>query len=607
MSPLKVSTVNHAPWLKQSIIKDLNEIHIELQKLLVHKQVPSPQLVQRVEELVNRLDTAKPTAEATAKPTAKPTAEVATEVAAETATNADNKTQSTSATNVTASKRAVHLLDVCPEEYKGGTFGYPWYNKGWVIVNCSNAKPLHSVISVLVNTVTYPQDDEKQIEMVLKGISDTYPTVQVHLATRSDQVLETAKKYKNVDAVKIDDSKVSKGWNILMSKASTPYVLLARDVFHFTWLAQIERQIRVISQTPDVGVVGGSFRNVSGHWKAGCMQTTLKNFVVEYQEGYYHSKNGCMFCNYLQGPFVTKPNLLKFDESLPNEVVFEDWFLRVVEDGKLIMTCPDAMYFTTDYTMYPKTTDRKVWSPLAKKWELNRVLLPQSIKHSFSCQDIGLKCNAHSELLPVCCQEEYADALTFFQKFTDDHNVTFELDTGSTLGGVKFNGLLPWDLDGDFIVLSTDIDIFHRKETIEYFQKNGYTLSGYTPPKYNSQKGKLVNGYFKVLFNGFYIEVWGMWDVTNTQYLPKELQRKETFTKANIRGNWIYTAFSPGLFARNRYGREILKHSQSWIKTGLANSFADYKPGSFRPCEKPQHHACLQNFPGDGDIPFLVE
>ena len=599
LPPLKVKTVNHAPWLKQSIVKDLNEIHTELQKLLVHKQVPSPQLVQRVGELVNLLDTGRPTAEE---------ATAVTAVAAERATDADSKTQPMSESNVTASKKDdLNVLDVCPEEYKGGTFGYPWYNKGWVIVNCSNAKPLHSVISVLVNTVAYPQDDEKHIETVLKGITDTYPTVQVHLATRSDQVLETAKKYKNVDGVKVDDSKVSKGWNVLMSKASTPYVLLARDVVHFTWLTQIERQIRVISQTPDVGVVGGSYRNLSGHWKAGCMQTTLRNFVVEYQEGYYHSKNGCMFCNYLQGPFVTKPNLLRFDESLPNEVVFEDWFLRVFEDGKLIMTCPDAMYFTTDYTTYSKITDRKVWTPLAKKWELNRVLLPHSIKHSFSCQDIGFKCSAHSELLPVCCQEEYADALMFFQKFTDEHNVTFEIDTGSALGGVKFNGLLPWDIDGDFIVLSTDIDIFHKSETMEYFRQNGYTLSGYTPPKYNSKKGTLVQGYFKVVFNGFDIEVWGMWDVTNTQYLPPELQKKETFTKANIRGNWIYTAFSPGLFARNRYGREILKHSQSWRKTGLAHSFSDYKPGSFEPCEKPKHHACLQNFPADGDIPFLVE
>ena len=78
----------------------------------------------------------------------------------------------------------------------------------------------------------------------------------------------------NVDAFKVDD-KLSEVWNTLASKVSTPYVLVARDVFHFTWLTQLERQIRVISQIPNVGAVGGAYRNILGHWKAGCVQTTL--------------------------------------------------------------------------------------------------------------------------------------------------------------------------------------------------------------------------------------------------------------------------------------------------------------------------------------------
>ena len=106
------------------------------------------------------------------------------------------------------------------------------------------------------------------------------------------------------------------------------------------------------------------------------------------------------------------------------------------------MSCPDAMYFMTDYSSFSKKTDKNMWKPLAKRWELNRVLLPEGVKHSFSCKDIGLNCNAKSALLPVCCQEEYAEALWFVQKFADTDNVTFELDAGSLLGGVKFNGLL---------------------------------------------------------------------------------------------------------------------------------------------------------------------
>ncbi|KAJ7381462.1 hypothetical protein OS493_001600, partial [Desmophyllum pertusum] len=454
---------------KDVILKELNEIHLEMQKLLLFKQVPSLKLVERVGELVKRLD---------------------------------NKVQPASETAVGKNS----TLDVCPEEYKGGKFGYPFYEKGWVITNCSNAKPLRSVISVLVNTVAYPKEDEKHIEKVLKGITETYPTVQVHLATRSNEVMEAAKKYNNIDVVKVDDVKVSKGWNTLMSKASTPYVLIARDVVHFTWLTQVERQIRVVSQTPNVAVAGGAYRNLSGHWKAGCVQTTLNNGIP----------------------------------------------------GRLLSI---------------------------KEWI----------------------CNARSgALLPVCCLEEYADALTFFQRFIDAHNATFELDTGSALGGVKLNGLLPWDIDGDFAILSKDIEIFSKRETIEHFKSNGFSLSGYTPPKYNDKRGSLVNGYVMVNFNGFGIEVWGMWDVTNTQFLPPELQNRATFTKANIRGNWIDTVFSPGLFSRNRYGREILKHSESWRRVGLAHSYGDYVPGNFKPCDKPNHHACLQNFPADGDIPFKV-
>ena len=246
-----------------------------------------------------------------------------------------------------------------------------------------------------------------------------------------------------------------------------------------------------------------------------------------------------------------------------------------------------------------------MWSPLAKKWQLNRLLLSQGVKHSFTCQDIGFTCSAHSGLLPVCCQELYAEAVSFFQKFADAHNIRFELDSGSVLGGVKFKGLIPWDVDGDFFVLSTDIDIFNKIETIKHFRTNGYRLTQYESPMLDGKK-YMYDGYVKVNFNGFYIEVFGTTVMSNTVYLPKELQKHETFTKANIRGNWVDTKYSPGLYARNRYGREILKHSQSWMKVGLPHSFADYKPGSFVACKNPRHHACLSNFPGDGDIPFLV-
>ena len=69
----------------------------------------------------------------------------------------------------------------------------------------------------------------------------------------------------------------------------------------------------MISQIPNVGVGGGTCRNPS--WVTG------KRAVCKQRQ---HPQNECMYCDYLQGPSVTKTNLLNFDAELPNEVLFED-------------------------------------------------------------------------------------------------------------------------------------------------------------------------------------------------------------------------------------------------------------------------------------------
>ena len=48
--------------------------------------------------------------------------------------------------------------------------------------------------------------------------------------------MAAATKYQNVDVIKMNDPKQSKEWNTLRSKVSTPYVLITRDIYHFTWL-----------------------------------------------------------------------------------------------------------------------------------------------------------------------------------------------------------------------------------------------------------------------------------------------------------------------------------------------------------------------------------
>lgn len=87
---------DNARRFKQDIAKELNEIHLEMQKLLIHKQVPSARLVQRLGGIVKLLD--------------------------------NSPQPSTNVTNETVSKDS--SVDVCPDVFKGPLAGYPFFEEG---------------------------------------------------------------------------------------------------------------------------------------------------------------------------------------------------------------------------------------------------------------------------------------------------------------------------------------------------------------------------------------------------------------------------------------------------------------------------------------------
>ena len=102
-------------FLRQGIASELNAIGLEVEKLLVQKRAPSARLAQRLGEIVNRLD---------------------------------DRLQPASINGETVGYDG--SVDVCPEEFKEGTSHEA---VGWTITSCTNAKPISSVISVLINTV----------------------------------------------------------------------------------------------------------------------------------------------------------------------------------------------------------------------------------------------------------------------------------------------------------------------------------------------------------------------------------------------------------------------------------------------------------------------
>lgn len=102
---------NDAPVERnRAIARKLFSIRMALKSAIDEKSPPSPRALLDIEGLMERLDPAY-------------------------------------ALSMTAEevKENTSVVDVCPEEYKGTSYGYPFYHTGWIMTNCTNARPLPKV------------------------------------------------------------------------------------------------------------------------------------------------------------------------------------------------------------------------------------------------------------------------------------------------------------------------------------------------------------------------------------------------------------------------------------------------------------------------------
>ena len=55
-------------------------------------------------------------------------------------------------------------------------------------------------------------------------------------------------------------------------------------------------------------------------------------------------------------------------------------------------------------------------------------------------------------------QQRLVEMLLAFQRFTDDHGLTFFLVGGSALGAYRHQGFIPWDDDVDVAMMRSDFE-----------------------------------------------------------------------------------------------------------------------------------------------------
>lgn len=489
---------------------------------------------------------------------------------------------------------------ICPETYLHFNLSEPYYLKGsWEkIKDCKDQSSVEQLLTIALIPRINDGNCGENIRILLKTISSYNSKIPVVVGVPLDKC--SVSSYNQMSVVNIHtDSSSGSAWNTVIKSVSTPYVLIGRDLDFVSWFARFERQLSILTSEPAVKIVGGSFRNRTGHWQIGCLQTSIEHYRLRYEEGYHASKNECIYCDHLSGPFIARTslfNMVKFDDHLRSDVIFEDFFIRLKQNSILVMNCPDAMYFVHEL----KTHTRFSWLSLAKKWELNRIALPDDLNFKFSCEDVGMKCSelhplSGKRFMPTCCMDRLMDGLKALHAFSRKENLLYYINGGTLLGAIKFQNIIPWDFDGDVIYYLSNFTTF---------QRNNRTISSNPKKIFLDDFNFKWYGYFRIKMPDIFIEMDGLNETANenTGMNTNLFQRVPTMVR--IRGEWLYGPPSPGLYVRNMYGREIFRHANSWHLQGHL-WFDPYKAqGHFFLCDDPNHHACYDYLSTDGSFCF---
>ncbi|XP_071513580.1 uncharacterized protein [Panulirus ornatus] len=478
---------------------------------------------------------------------------------------------------------------VCPEVYFGNKYGHPFNQHGMEPENCTYVPKFSSVLTAVLPAQSWPTET---INFVITHIRKFYDIPIIVMAPNTTIIDGRIKNVKILSHIN-DTPPEAELLNEAMQQIKTPYVFIGSSLAHFSNHSSLERLVRVIDELPHVEVVGGAARDLQGHWIHGCLQQRMANYQATYTMGYYYSKYECMYCDDLLTPFITTIKLaikLPFTAGLRGQAMYRDWFAKVRQAGHLAMVCPDVMFFITNHVHMT----RDQWMQVASRWALEKIHSFTGESLAFACENINISCEhiraiTRSLLLPSCCIDIAMKELYIMTEFAEKHGLHYELQSGSVLGAVKFGSYLPWDLDHDLYVKCDEFKNWYQK------------FGSFVESKNCTAKIKYRKRFLKILCPVFTLDIFCRNELSN-KFLPAEYNN--TPTTIWFSNRWVRVSSNPGLFSRNKMGFEDLKHMQH--STHFRDLHNPGRPGTWLPCRTPKHHACLDRFPADGNLPFLL-
>ena len=379
----------------------------------------------------------------------------------------------------------------CPEIFRGSHFGYPFFKKGFERLNCSVAPIKDSVTIILDRPSLKPGNGINAVANILNGIQKFYGYIRIHVILQNSadnsllKGLVSTKSNVILVPSKDDMETYADILNQVLSTVTTPFVLIIPYLTSFDENINIERLLGVLTSSDKIAAVGGALKYPEdGQWNSGCLQFNLKNYTLTYKSGYFTSRQECMHCNDLPGPYLVRTEMLekhKFWYTL-NEGLYRDWFLQLKKKNMhkhknmLVLSCPDVLF-----GINPTKIEDKMLLNFANRWDIKKIIEPNGQIRWYGCRrginylNAGEKCTfGQGMAVPPCCLENLADAIKFVMKTCEQFEITCELQEGTLLGAVKFHKVLPWERDADITFLSQD---FEKLQSLKsYFRRQSYDL-----------------------------------------------------------------------------------------------------------------------------------
>lgn len=495
-------------------------------------------------------------------------------------------------TEVTSRKLSTPI-SVCPEQYKHATEDEdPSLPHGWYEINCTHSVPLYD----LVTMVSVMTSNDQPVSKFVKSIRRYHSGLKIILFMPAKA--KPIEKFHDVVYLFDHDMHTTTGkqWSSVLQKVDTKYVLFVRNSFSIDDNVDLKHMIRM-QETHNIAAVAGSMRDIKNKtFHMGCYQTALRNYNLVYAEGYDESVDECLLCDYTDSSFLMQRSTAMktgFDIKINDYGVFDDFFLRL--GYQKIVLCPNSMF---QVHRHHPPSEHTQWHSFINKWDIRKVSYSSGFEIDFTCSTPD-KCQKQSSfLMSPCCRKDLFKMIVYVRNVCQKGHVLCEVTSGTLLGALKLNNILPWEWDADFAYLLSNFTALDKIRDDLSYSELRYEMGRQVDPKYENNNGTLLKAGFAIHNTHWVVELYGWKNLSSAN-------NKLGHTLVRIGNEWFPTMLNPGKWCRERFGKNIYKHVQHWRLFGSKDYLFEYRSNKFAPCTQPRDHKCTDNYKVDGNLQFM--